>query len=424
MIDKSLYSGMTGFTGSIGIILLLSISTSWEISRVCFAIVGFFSLFYFAKSSPVLTREQKIFCYPIIFFFISALISYLVNEKPDRGPQIFLETYSYLFLAIPLLYLYSRHPPKLSIVWGMFLIGAIAIGIGSIIEVWGMVPYYRAGGSTGQAVLFSTIAVSFVGIASASYGFMSTQKYRVVLVVVLAVGLSFTATVMSGSRGSWLAVPVSCLVIVLFHFNQSSWLKKLSLIITTLFFVSIVSYQIPFVGKRVDKAISQSKDLITKNLDMKERNTSVGARVAMWRAAFAIFGENAIFGIGPDNYKLEMKKYVEAGNGIQSLSRHKHAHNELINALMTKGLLGALALLFMFGSHFYVFMNYLRNNNSSNIRGLALAGCLVIVSYFVLGLTSAPLERKITLAFYAFSLAVLLGKIISMDKSSSTDTDV
>jgi O-antigen ligase len=422
-MDKSLYTGISGFTGGIGIILLSTVSTSWEVSRVCFAVVGFFSLFYLAKSSPVLTREQKIFCFPIVLFFVSALISYLVNEKPDRGPQIFFETYSYLFLAIPLLYLYSRHPPKLSIVWGMFLIGAIVIGIDSIIEIWGRANYIRANGSTNQAVLFSTIAISFSGIAAASYGFMLPSKWRGVSVVIVAVGLSFTATLLSGSRGAWIAVPIICPVLVLFHFDQSSWLKKSALAIMAIFIVSFASYQIPFVGKRIDLATTQFIDLMTEEQSLKEKKTSVGYRIELWHSAYAIFSGSMFVGIGPANYKLEMKKYVKATEGLRRLPNLKHAHNQLLNTLMTQGLFGAVALIFLYGSHLYVFLKYMKTDYSSNIRGLALAGCLILICYIVLGLTSAPLERKITLAFYAFSLAVLLGKIISLDKSSTANTE-
>jgi hypothetical protein len=90
---------------------------------------------------------------------------------------------------------------------------------------------------------------------------------------------------------------------------------------------------------------------------------------------------------------------------------------------MTKDLVPAVALLLMFGAHLFVFMKYIKTDYSTNVRGLALTGCLIIVSYFVFGLTSAALERKVTLALYVFLLTVLLGKIVSLKKSESADRE-
>jgi len=418
MLDNKSDKMLTTFTSYSGLIILISISLAWNFSRAYYLVLAIVGIWYFLKSKMQLCKDQKIFCLPIILFFVSALLSYLVNDSPKRGPQILIETFTLLLFAIPLLKLYTRYSPSIQFVWGMFIAGAMAIGVYSIIELW-ITPGGRAGGSTGQAVLFATMAAALTGAVSASYSFLSKYRSLGTIIFILATGLGFTALLLSGSRGAWLAIPFIILFILLFYFEKISWLKKSVLIFFAFIVIPLASYQVTFVSERVNIAVEEVSKVMAKNPNLEQRNTSVGLRVELWRTALDIFSESIIFGVGPGSYKNAMKKYVEENDALPRLPNMKHAHNQLLNTLMTKGLIGAIALIFMLTSHLYVFIKYLKRSNSTDIRTLALAACMIIFTFIILGLTSSPFERKITLVFYAFSLSVLLGKIIFLNKAKS-----
>lgn len=407
---------ITTLTSGTGFFVLIFISLSWDTSRAAYVILGIFALLHLIATRPGFTKEQKIFCLPIVLFFLSVLASFIVNESPARGPQIIIETYSLLFFAIPLLHIYTKHSPPLSIVWAMFIAGAIVLGLDSIVDVWNR-PGARAGGSTRQAVLFATMAISITTVALASFGYSFRFNRVAIIGSSMAVVLGFTAMMLSQSRGAWIAVPVILLLVMLFYLRKMNKVTKYITIPLALIILISASYQIPFVSKRIDIAVADTMHLLTTDRDINSRKNSVGYRVELWIAAIDIFNDNKVFGIGPDRYKPVMKTYVKDNNGLKRLPDLKHAHNQLLNTMMTKGVIGALVLIFMLGSHLYIFIKYLSTQYSPDTRTLALAGCLIITCYIILGLTSAPLDRKITLVFYSFSLSILLGKIISLNRN-------
>ncbi len=408
---------ITTLTSGTGLVVLTLISLSWDTSRAAYIILGVFALIHLFATRPGFTREQKIFCLPFILFFFSVLASFLVNGSLLRGQKEFFETYGLLLLAIPLLHIYTKHSPPLAIVWTMFIAGAMVLGLDSIVDVWNA-PGSRAGGNTGQQVLFATIAISLTAVALASFGFSSRFNRLAIIGSSLATGLGFTAVMLSQSRGAWIAVPLILLIVMLFNLQKSGGVKKYIIIPAALIILVSVSYQVPFVSKRVDIAVADTMLLLTTDRNIKNRKNSVGYRVELWIAAIDIFSNNMVFGIGPGRYKPVMKAYIKDNNGLRRLPNLKHAHNQLLNTLMTKGVIGALVLIFMLGSHLYIFIKYLNPQHSRDTRMLALAGCLIITSYIILGLTSAPLDRKITIVLYAFSLSILLGKIISLTRDS------
>lgn len=89
---------------------------------------------------------------------------------------------------------------------------------------------------------------------------------------------------------------------------------------------------------------------------------------------------------------------------------------------MTKGIVRALVLLFIFSSHFYVFLKYLKDDCPYKITGWPWRAAKLL-SLFYTGLDQCGYGKKNHACFFVFSLAVLLGKIISINKFSATNTE-
>lgn len=400
-----------------GFFIIVSISLSWDLSRAFYVILALVGIWQLIRNFPRLDRDQILFCAPIVILYCLALLSYLVNDSPKRGPQILIETFLLLLFALPVLHLYMRHPPRLKIVWGFFLLGALAMGLSAIATtLFGF--QARAGGSTGQAVLFSTIALGTTGIVAFSYHYLRNYSARGRILFFAAVISGIAAIFLSGSRTAWIGIPFVLIFMFLYYFGDVSRSKKLTAML--IFFVALpaASYQLPLVQKRIDRGIDQLTRLLAEDASLADRDTGVGIRVELWRAGLEIFSDNPLLGVGPGSFRMAMKKYVANNETVERLPDMKHTHNQYINTLMTKGILGAIALLLMLALHTYIFVRHIKSG-SAEIKPLAIAACMVIGTYVLLGLTSAPLERKITLVFYAFSLSVLLGKIISLKQSEA-----
>jgi hypothetical protein len=68
-------------------------------------------------------------------------------------------------------------------------------------------------------------------------------------------------------------------------------------------------------------------------------NTVRPGRLVLWRAAASLLGERPLFGVGPDNYRLQ---YGESA-GLQNFDRRVHANNMYVEMLVGGGILGGAA---------------------------------------------------------------------------------
>ncbi|MEM7561749.1 MAG: O-antigen ligase family protein [Pseudomonadota bacterium] len=399
-----------------GLLILVSMMLSWEVSRVCYFLLAVVALWMMVRFPARLGRDEKLYIYPILFFFSSALMSYLLNDSPKRGPQILVETFSLLMLSIPLVIFYGRFPPRQIATSTMFVCCVFAATLVSVYDLWST-PHLRAGGSTGQAILFSTIVLGATVVVAACLHQYLKKPYWQFICLCLLIGCGIFTLILTGSRGSWIALPVIAMLFVLFYFRTTVWYKKWAGILLISVVTPIISYQVPYVKQRVDFAVDQTSEIFVDGSGQERKLTSIGIRVALWRAAFEIFQNNPVLGVGPGSYRMVMKKYVADNNVEWQLQNYKHAHNQFLNTLMTKGLVGLIALLVMLTSHTYIFLRHLKHEHPE-IRAMAMGGCMIIFSYLILSLTSSPFERKITLVFYGFSLCLLIGRIVFLKKQT------
>ena len=75
-------------------------------------------------------------------------------------------------------------------------------------------------------------------------------------------------------------------------------------------------------------------------------DTSSGARLEMWKAAFEVIKENPIFGVGEDNYAKHQQKLIDQGKIDKSVGDFLHPHGEYITSLVEQGAIGLLAFIF------------------------------------------------------------------------------
>ena len=420
MAERSINRRLLALTSVSGLGILASLVLYWEVSRAWFVILALFAIGYLVRNRPRLGRDEWLFCGSVLIFFVAALVSHLANASPARGPQVLLETYLLLVFAIPLLFLYARVAPDLKIIWVMFVAAAMAAGMMSIVGE--VIDYQnRAGGSTGQAVLFGTMAVALSGVAMLSYRVLRAYNSWGRAIFVITLLLSLSAVILSGSRGAWIGFFAVATLMATYLLDRYSLWQKSIVILIVIIAVPLMSYQLPLVKKRVTLAVEEIAQLTAEDPQAKRtRSKSIALRLHLWRSSIDIFGDNIVFGVGPGNFKPAMKQYLAEKGGPERMPRMKHAHNQYLNTLMTKGLVGMAALLLMLAVHLYIFVGYLKPGNPREVRDLAMAACGIITTFIVLGLTSAPLERKITLVFYGFSLALLLGQILFLKRSDGS----
>ncbi len=85
---------------------------------------------------------------------------------------------------------------------------------------------------------------------------------------------------------------------------------------------------------------------------------------------------------------------------------YPHAHNEYIDALGLRGLVGFAALLAVYLVPLRLFLSKLRPSHMNwRVRCYALAGALIPLSYMIFALTDSMFSNNIGVMLYVFPIA-------------------
>lgn len=333
----------------------------------------------------------------------------------DRGPVIGL----LLFLVIGAAGAVAWHAPTRVVVnyFRLFpalaLIGAIrllrppewvfyagcaigALGAGGI-ALWQFL-WQGAARASGPAFYFGPGEATIFGGLSVVLGFLpilaNPPNWRPLGKMLLVAGLigGITAGLLSGSRGPWLAGTALAVW----------WVGRRRLWAASLLLAAIVgaSIMLPIASERWNRAFI---DLLSYERGQSE--TSLGLRFQMWKAAVDAFVANPLFGVGPTGFNAVLAARVQAGLGPPSLVGFFHAHNEVMHALATGGLIYLVGLIGAFWLPWRYFRRVVATKASPAVR----AGMALIVAFVVLGLSDSLFVHRTTLTVYVVGTAILVG---------------
>jgi O-antigen ligase len=138
--------------------------------------------------------------------------------------------------------------------------------------------------------------------------------------------------------------------------------------------------------------------------------TNVGIRLELWKGAAMLIREHPLFGIEPNLMKVYLGRFVEQGRLDPVVLTMPHLHNAVLQALATGGIPGFLAWFGMFAAPFAYFVRTLGERGAAAPQfAPALAGLLVVTSYFCFGLTEVIFWSMKGCLFYALMVFLLVG---------------
>jgi O-antigen ligase len=132
--------------------------------------------------------------------------------------------------------------------------------------------------------------------------------------------------------------------------------------------------------------------------------------------------ENKIFGFGPGNTKRVIKDYARQNPHLTKLSGINHIHNQFLQTFAMTGLVGLFSFLALIFCHLWIFTKYLRKRYSLEVRSLALAGLLLLVTYLILSIPGVPFYGKQYLMMYGFASATIWGSLLGALRESGSVT--
>ncbi|MFQ9122081.1 MAG: O-antigen ligase family protein [Haemophilus parainfluenzae] len=111
----------------------------------------------------------------------------------------------------------------------------------------------------------------------------------------------------------------------------------------------------------------------------------LGARFEMWKSALEMAKEKPLFGWGiqgaTEKRKQETKERIATGN----IGQFTHAHNQYLDDLSKRGIVGLLALLAVLFIPLRAFMKKLKHQRTHEVKLIATLGVAHILSVMVYG---------------------------------------
>lgn len=395
--DDSLHAVTSGAVFLMGAIALI-LPSGYSVGSVLLLLAS--PLLLFNSCNYSLSRRDywiiaALALYGLVVGFMSVL------ELGSRGfdrPVRFL-------LAIPVLLLILRFPPRQSWLWLGLMLGAM--GAGSFAAWLKFVEGDIRPGGFLHPIQFGNLSLLMGVLCLAGSGWAMTQRHRYSLVALLLAGalMGMFGSLLSGSRGGWIGLPLIFYVLYRGYGRQLPIAVKIGSISAMIVLVMSM-YALPQTGvqERVNAAVSD----IGLYISGEELDTSLGLRFEMWRGASQLILERPLLGWGESGYEAAMANLGEQGEISLVASEFGHAHNEFIDAFAKRGLVGVAILLVLYMVPIRMFASGLMHADL-NIRALAVAGTLLPVTFIDFGLSQAFLSHNSGVMFYAFWLAVFWG---------------
>jgi O-antigen ligase len=340
------------------------------------------------------------------FYFLLALVCVLARPEATWG---YLDKPSRMFLGLAsaLMLVVLARPARATLWWGV-IAGAVA-ALPFIAWQKLVLEIYRPGGWL-NPITFGDIALclGLVALAAAIDYRHSTKKAFWPALGALA-GLG--ATLLSGTRGGWIALVLAAIVFLTYARLLHSRRVRLLLIGSFALFAS--TFFIPAFG--VQERVGQGVHDVQTWLDGGSALSNVGIRLELWKGARTVIAEHPVFGLDPITVRAELRKLAEQGRIQDVVLPFEHLHNDLLQAQASGGVFGLLAYFGILAAPFAFFARAVGrgagpgSRRSSQQFVPALAGMLVVLSYFGFGLTEVIFWSLKGSMFYVLMVALLMG---------------
>ena len=361
------------------------------------------------KSLLNLSKVDKWLIYSYLFYFLTFVLSLCINGGKMRD----LDSASRVVFFVPVLLLLLKYPIKTCVL-------SYSIPLGGIVSV--CIALYdkfilNLNPDQNPRIMHiqgGDISMS-LGIFSLIIALYAYQKREVKLTVLSVIGglCGIVGSLLSTARGGWIALPL--LLIIILWIYRHSLSKRFFLTFFGIIAVASVGIsQMP--NNRIIERIDVARKDIQLYLDNNDGNTSLGARFEMWKSAIAMAKEKPLFGWGiqgaTEKRKQETKEKVATGN----IGQFTHAHNQYLDDLSKRGIVGLLALLAVLFIPLRTFMKNLKTANNE-IKLIATLGVAHILSVMVYGLSQGFLVHNSGTIFYFFLTIVFYTAIRTRQKA-------
>ncbi|KPA53553.1 ligase [Photobacterium leiognathi subsp. mandapamensis] len=386
------------------LLLVAALSFCWQFNKVIY------------------TRQVKW----ILGSFGIYFLTYLASTLYYGGSFSEIDMPSRFVLVLPIFLLLLLYPPKVNILTSGFIIGAIIAGVVAMIHIYDF--------KTGRAfsdVLKNThsslkgympiqsgnmaMTLGLISLTISLYYLDQKSWWKFTLSLIAAL-LGIYASFLSGSRGGWIFLPIA---IIYLAFSNRQFISKKVTIVTIIILGTglVLLSQNQEITKRIDSATYDLTQYQAGN-----EYTSLGIRLELWKSAIYTTEQHPIIGSGYQGREVLREKWAHEGLVNAEVIKSfldSHSHNQFLEDLSVRGVIGLTALLAIFIIPLSIFVKNHRIANSSQQKMINQCGAISVIMMVGYCLSQAMFRHNSGMIFYSLMTVILLATSISMKEKQS-----
>jgi O-antigen ligase len=353
-------------------------------------------------------------------FSIVSIIAFFYWPQ-TREARIHLEDYTTFMMLLPLYLLLRQFRFKIDRILGLFALVALVLGCVSIAQYIAIEYYgtsilaaersflYRPSGGV-NPMRYGAVSLALMAFSLNAILIFREKTFCLKVLLVFACSLGLVACLLAQARGSWLAIPVLLLAYTIYLYRTGHPKFLMALVIGSVLLIAGAS-QTQVVQSRVQQLAS--------NIDFYQKGisyTSVGSRLDMFKAAGILIKQNPFFGHGLNSYSPKATEIRKSTPGMSGeVGRWANPHNEILQVMVEKGIIGLITLLLLFGAPGYLFLQALNKADDSvagqQIKFYAMSGLSLLIVYAVAGQSVALFEHDVFNHFFALMVLLFASQI-------------
>ena len=300
------------------------------------------------RKSIKLNRYEKLLVTASIIYFFAFILELLIYDTNIK----ILEEPAKILIFVPLIFLLNAVNFNKTHLAHAFIISSLLLFSYACYDLF-IKNEFRAG-SLINPIQFGTISIAIASAALAFIPIFSNKGYkRSTIVILAAVAFSgIAAGLMSQSRGSIIALPITITIILLLYYYHLKLNKKIFLSSILAFFIiglTLLSSQEQTMS-RFTMAIGNAQAYITG----EGTKSSTGIRLGLWSAAVESGMKAPIIGVGHEELVRYKNSQVEKGKLGEELLEFDNTHSTYLNAFARRGLIGLSAVILFLGLPIYI----------------------------------------------------------------------
>ena len=356
----------------------------------------------------VVRQNKAIFFVTTFYFLVSLFFIFFHGEKIKLIDN---PLRAFLFLSVIIFIVYSSLKFDIllySIPLGSFISGVVALYQYYILSLESA--FYNQMKIQSGDMAMSLGLFSF----SIAFYFLDVKKSKLALFSVGCGIFGVLASILSFARGGWIGVPILLLILIFLYRHLLS--KKL--LLGGITFLCIISVVLTVNNKFVNR-LSEAQYELKLYLSGDDKVSSIGERLDMWKIGSKAFLEHPISGWGLKELDYYKKNLADKDIVTKASISFSHLHNQFIDELAKKGILGGIAILSIFIVPLHLFYRKVVGQGNKRIKFISILGIIHVLSTIIYCMSQAFLAHNSGNIFYFFVLFLFYSFMVNESTTTS-----